>query len=329
MEVGYPNYWGSLLIFKHRAPDWDLDKYLNIGEKYLDGYEEEVRQKVYETIQIFSVTEGGIQIGMLAKMIGLDRSNLDKYLKRLISSSLITKGNGFQGKYMAVKDPSTDPLLMVDLFAKDFVLKMLHNQTNLSFGHNQPGDILEKIIFEFSNLIGSYIIYTIIQGTNPDNYERLSPQLQDTLSGKCVSRAITKVIPDLVYRFIDHLEMANVKRPLGSAEFAKQKPMQPNLLFDIETTSSLLRAFSNIYPLLSKEFEKIRSSKGPYTALELYKNRLRMSAEIAEKKQNCKHLYNRAIKTISGIYLKKCSKCDDEQIVKKLDARGKKARSET
>ena len=62
-------------------------------------------------------------------------------------------------------------------------------------------DIMEYKQFEFANRIGAFVIYTIIQAMNPDNFSKSSPAIQNQLSQEYIEQSISKITATLAQRF--------------------------------------------------------------------------------------------------------------------------------
>lgn len=107
--------------------------------------------------------------------------------------------------------------------------------------------IAEKLIFEFSNLIGSFVVYSLIQAMNSDNYRGFSPKIQNEISNNYINKAISHIIWALIPRFKDF-----INKPFGHVSMTtNEKEIKLKYFFTIEKIIKLLKAFKKIYPFLT------------------------------------------------------------------------------
>ena len=65
-------------------------------------------------------------------------------------------------------------------------------------------DEIEHALFEFSNRVGAFITYALIQAMNPDNNKMsLSTKGQDEIVKKWAQNSISRILPFLVKNFND------------------------------------------------------------------------------------------------------------------------------
>jgi hypothetical protein len=148
-------------------------------------------------------------------------------------------------------------LLNATLFGDDFRFRLLDKKQDLVLCHQIITDFnlgkqidctsyislykpmftrkhkLEHTIFEFSNRIGAFITYALIQAMNPDNNKTsLSTKGQDEIVKKWAQNSIYNVLPflvkdinDVVYRTIDQY-------PRGYEEQVKFMDRRPRFVLD-------------------------------------------------------------------------------------------------
>jgi hypothetical protein len=143
---------------------------------------------------------------------------------------------------------------------------------NLFTGNTQ----LEKTLFEFSNLIGAFIAYVLIQAMNPgnrrlignlkDKNENTSKKLLGSLESKTDQHAkkwtrdaITTVIPYLLWDFRTSIHKRLGSYPKNFDEKVKYF-WKPDLVFDRETARKAKSALARLYPFLNYELDDILRS---------------------------------------------------------------------
>ena len=202
-------------------------------------------------------------------------------------------------------DPTIDYLYKIDFssWKRFFESKFTEN------------DIVEKVLFELSNRIGSFIIYLLLFSMNPNNHSKRSSRETYKVVEKMVKTGISEVIPFLVPNFrdfINRLFAIYQKDKDSSTIYLDEHP-----IFEKTVIKKLIEAFDNIYPRMTFELEKIvdirpmfgEVLKGKPTAIERYRQDRAAFYEILKKQQTCEHEYGKPIKTIYGFIGQQCKKC--------------------
>ena len=161
----------------------------------------------------------GISHGELAKIIKKDRKNLRIYTKRLTDRKIIRRESGPHGKYH-VTNPYGRTWYSAYLFGNLIKERILPDECNLVLtnkGEKIPENMdfvtytsyfrprftsdseLQRVLFEFSNMIGAFVLYILIQGLNPANNRIIESQKyveQDQLVQEWVKTTLSEVIGD-------------------------------------------------------------------------------------------------------------------------------------
>ncbi len=295
---------------------------------YLKKHFEEKEKGIFEIIQASGI-KGGISHNRLAFVADLDRKALRPYTKSLIKKGLVKKGEGLHGKYLPAQESYKDPLLSATLFGEDFRWKMLQKEDLITTTKVQDYPVfvdyfgiyskyfeprftskhrIERMIFEFSNRIGAFITYSLIQAMNPvNNDSTLPPRDQDRIAKEWVRKAIEAVMPYLVSQFRDSIYKGIDKYPSGYKAGVWYMKQGPKFVFEEKIVNRLLKAFDNLYPLIGQLFKE--TIKDLPRLLELHKKELENMYQRWEEQQACQHNYGKPTMTIFGYYGKQCSKC--------------------
>ena len=177
-------------------------------------------------------------------------------------------------------------------------------------------DNLEKMLFEFSNRIGSFITYLMIYAMNSDNYnksnnnELLSGKTNDEISKEVIKKGILSILPFLLEFFKDMYDKRTGKYPYFKdieiqKEYFRKSPKY--IIQENKSIISLLNAFKKLYPLMSYGFEKIMPEQNRYlfkdflseepSGIEGYKKYMKDFYELLRKQETCKHDYEKKSKT--------------------------------
>src|SRR6266498_1456083 len=106
-------------------PSSEIDSELKIKL----GTESDVeRHKIiveYKIMNVLINNPNGIRTLEIAKMVGIDRSNIASYLNKLVKTGFVKKGSGLQGKYYPTDKISKNLLLSSQFIGELFVSKLL------------------------------------------------------------------------------------------------------------------------------------------------------------------------------------------------------------
>jgi hypothetical protein len=308
--------------------------------KLLNKYRQETENKIFEIVRIYSLRDG-ISHQELADKMELHRTNLQPYTDSLMEKNKISRKNK-KSKYFVTQDIFKDPILNASIFADTVRFKLLKNtdkflilNEDISFifsnDHQdkeyfknfityknffQPNftknQNLEKMLFEFSNRIGSFITYLLIYSMNFNKMNRESVELTDKEKDEIIQRMVEEGITNLI-PYLPHFFKDTVNKALGNfPRFNFEKRLEyfkknPKLVFDPDINNKLIDAFTKLYPLMSYEFEKIlpqqfrliygKELKGWVSAIEEHKKYLNEFHEKLREQRTCKHEYIKKSKT--------------------------------
>jgi hypothetical protein len=233
----------------------------------------------------------GISHQDLADRVGLDRKNLRPYIKRLKSRKMITRAPGKQGKYFPTTIVYQDALLTASLFGELAILRLLNvgnyvvpkenastysDYFSLKFTEDSG---LERALFEFSNKIGAFIIYVLIQAMNPRNGYIIKSEEKDldrdALVQEWVKNAILSIIPLLLVKFKDTIfsDLDSVMPPDLDPKKINDVIMdylfeKPLFQLKAKTIAELGQKFQALYPIVKYRLDQIL--EGLPTAIENY-----------------------------------------------------------
>jgi hypothetical protein len=300
--------------------------------KYLEPYATEKENAILEVVRIHGI-KGGILHNQLAHIADLDRKSLRKYTRHLMKDGKIRK-DGIHGKYFPTEEAYKDPLLNATLFGDDFRFRLLDKQQDLALYNQIITDVeqekqidcttctslykpmftsedgIERALFEFSNRIGAFILYALIQAMNPDNNKMsLSARGQDEIVKKWAENSISCILPFLVKDFNDFVYWAIGQYPRGTDERVKFMNKSPRFVLDKSIISRLLTAFGRLYPRLRYEFDKMITELPE--ASENYKIYMEELHKKWKQQEICEHVYKKPpTMRLYGYYGKQCSKCE-------------------
>jgi predicted transcriptional regulator len=314
-----------------RHKDWNWFEYRRKKENYLDEYRQEKMNTILEIIRIYGM-RGGISHDRLSKEVYLDPKNLGPYIKELIKEGLAKKDKGLRGKYFPTEEAYKDQLLNAYLFGNNFRRNILQKDRVITTDRKVEYIIpfpphcrdftiyrhyfepkfderseLEHNLFEFSNKIGAFITYFLIQIMDVDRIKLTSNRSTDFLLEELVRKAVSTIIPYVMSIFKDSVYKSAGKYPLTHEDKVKYLEKKPRYVFEKDTIRELRRSFVRIYPLMSYEFEKIDESLSD--ELESFKEHLKYMRKKWKRQEVCKHEYNLPVMTIHGYCGKQCNKC--------------------
>lgn len=338
----HPKWWGIEIMKGEDKWKKLIQKKLSAARvKALEPYTTEKESRILEVIRNHGI-KGGISHNQLAQIVDLDRKSLRRYTQPLLGDKKIRR-DGTHGKYFPTEEAYKDPLLKATLFGDDFRFKLLDEKKGLvlcdqiieDYEINRVVDCttysslykpmfttedeIEQTLFEFSNRVGAFITYALIQAMNPENNKMLlSTRGQDEIVKKWAQNSISRILPFLVKNFNDFVYIAIGQYPRGYDEQVKFMDKSPRFVLDGSTISKLLTAFRRLYPRLGYEFDKMIMNLPE--ALDNYKKFIEEMREKRKQQQSCEHVYKEpATMTLYGYYGKQCSKCHYIKRVKNPD----------
>ena len=166
---------------------------------------------------------------------------------------------------------------------------------------------LEHSLFEFSNKIGGFITYFLIQIMDVNRIKLTSNRSTDFLLEEMARKAVSTIIPYAMSVFKDSVYKSVGKYPLTYEDKIKYLEKKPRYIFEKDIIKELRRSFVHIYPLMSYEFEKIDERLS--NELASFKEHLKYMHKKWKEQEACKHEYNVPVMTIHGYCDKQCNKC--------------------
>jgi|GEM_PF-6879543 predicted transcriptional regulator len=311
--------------------DWNLIEYRRKKKNYLDEYRKEKKNAILEIIRIYGM-RGGVSHNQLSKEVNLDPKNLGPYIKELIKEGLVKKGKGLRGKYSPTEEAFEDQLLNAYLFANNFRRTILRKDLVVTtykkveyiipfpsrcrdftiyryyfepkFDENSE---LEHSLFEFSNKIGAFVTYFLIQIMDANRTKLTSNRSTDFLLEEMVRKAVSTIIPYAMSVFRDSVYKSVGEYPLTYEDKIKYLEKRPRYILEKDTINELRRSFVHIYPLMAYELEKIDERLS--NELSSFKEHLKYMHKKWKEQEVCKHEYNVPAMTIHGYCGKQCNKC--------------------
>jgi Winged helix-turn-helix DNA-binding len=256
----------------------------------------------------------GISHKDLADTVGLDRKNLRRYTKRLMKRNLITRASGKQGKYFPIADVYQDATLGANFFSEISMSKILpvenytvpndYDSTYSKYFHpkftEESG--LARTLFEFSNKIGAFITYILIQAMNPKNEHTINSKEKDidkdALVQEWIEIAISSIIRFLPQQFKDSIGCDLVVNSFFPLDLDRKKIedriadyilKRPQFHLNDNFVYELSQAFKELYPLIKYQLDEVLE-KLPL-AVDNYKVREDHYHEMARIQNTCKHEY--------------------------------------
>jgi predicted transcriptional regulator len=314
-----------------RHTDWNRFEYRRRKEDYLKEYKKEMKNIILEIIMIYGM-RGGISQGQLSKEADLDPKNLRRYITELIKEGLVKKSKGLQGKYFPTEDVFNDQLLNAYLFANNFRKNILGKElvitTDRKVEYTIPlpslcrdftiyrryfepnfdeGSEPEHGLFEFSNKIGAFVTYFLIQIMDANRTKLASNRSTDYILKEMLRKAVLTIIPYVMSVFKDSVYKSVGKYPFNHEDKIRHLEKRPRYIFEEDIIEELRRSFVHIYPLMSHELEKIDEKLS--NELAAFKEHLKYMRKKWKEQEVCKHEYNVPVMTIYGYCGKQCNKC--------------------
>ena len=264
-----------------------------------------MKNNILDIINSCTIHNEGILVKVVAKLVNLSDKSITHYIKELKEEGKI-KTSEKTGRLVSTSEIFKDPIVNSEIFGYYFKTKLLNNNksnkntiilnpnteywytdnndetkyftfSNELFEPNfTENDILEEMLFEFSNRIGSFITYLIIYAMNPDNYDEqknnksLSGKTKDEIAKEIINKGILSITPFLASFFRDMYDKRTGKYPYVTREedfetkkeYLSRSPQY--IINEKESILALISAFTRLYPLMSYEFEKIMPEQHRY-----------------------------------------------------------------
>jgi predicted transcriptional regulator len=258
---------------------------------------------------LISSEDQGMHHSQIAEYIGIDRKTLRPYMKRLMEKHLVTREPGRHGKYFPTTKRHRGTSISADILAESFKERFLEYNTFILdspyFERRIPDDEfeLEDALFNFSNIVGGWITYMLIQSMNPAN--KLTNHTKDITEKNIIVQtwiedAISLIQPYLLFSFNYYINLfldtlyiraSSQKGGVGDSKNINEVFLdfifnRRLLVVDDEIASELNGAFSNLYPNLSCELEKTRAELPILVKHEI--DEMNRSAEKIRRQKMCK-----------------------------------------
>jgi Winged helix-turn-helix DNA-binding len=315
--------------------DWDYTENRKNSD-YLRGYREEKEQEILGKIYFFALN-GGISKSDLAKEVRLDVKTVWRYITRLKAKRLVKKSEGLRGKYLPTE--SIDPLSKADLLGDSFRRKVLFSdkflvstEDRVEFPFRQcidftiykryfeprfgETDLLEKILFEFSNRIGAYVTYILMWAMSPENNDISKFEHKDELVKKLVKNAVLRIIPAVILQFKDSVFKGISQYPTDFDAKVRYMNESPSYLLSKETVDQVKKAILHLYPRIYYELQLMTENLSKeLTAKKRFEEELEYERQIRKR---CLHKWGPPKMIKKGSYYKKCVSCGFPQQINKF-----------
>jgi hypothetical protein len=227
--------------------------------------------KILNVILIYP--EIGISHQKLAEIVKIDRKSLRKYTKWLIEKGLIRR-EGKHGNYFPTSKSKGGTYASADTLCRQFVkmvfdwddywqgqatsipqaLKEVTSQYISPRQKTVAGDInLERILFDFSNTIGGFITYILIQLVNPSI--KIEKHVHDLEEESLVKQ---KWVGDVMSVLSEHLLNIFIEQTWYHPTNFPQDPRKYTYFGDL--TSSFFLAYPELYKKLEILMRKLPES---------------------------------------------------------------------
>jgi hypothetical protein len=293
-----------------------------------------VRKKERHIVNVvLSYSDTGIPHGELAYIIRIGRKNLRPYMKRLINKRLVKRGSGKQGRYFPAIKAHRGISITADLLTKyfderilsqedEFIIDSPYFKKNIDYDKSE----LEEVLLNFSNIIGGFITYMLIQSMNAAN--KIADNIKDNVEKDItvedwVEDAISLLRPSLLpfFKFMIFPFLQTVAGNVDKMDGGPDKPENlgkvlmnysfkpPLYTLDDEIIHELVVAFSNLYPNLSDELEKTRTELPRLLANEI--NHMEYIAAKHKQQKVCRHDYTTLARNPYGKFgnIRHCCEC--------------------
>jgi DNA-binding MarR family transcriptional regulator len=262
--------------------------------------------------------DDGISHGALATIIRIDRKNLRGYTKRLIDKGLVTRLPGRHGRYYPTTKARRTRILSTHILSEFFVSKILGFDTIQLpqdvmdiplLDRNSEDYFLEHALLTFSNGLGGFLTYVLIQAMNPANKltegSKNSVE-QDVMVQTWLEDLISMIVPSLIRGF--KYWIGSGLYFLGDDIPPNATPSELNKLYDKEAQLflkflynrpyatidqrlifQLNVAFHKLFPKLHSKLEKIMHELPKLT--EQKKDHLKYLGYKNTQRETCSHKY--------------------------------------
>jgi DNA-binding MarR family transcriptional regulator len=317
-----------------RSKDWSLPR---------EDLEKRIMNRIMKILMSFQ--NEGMFHNQLAEYIEIDRKTLRRYMKRLIEMHLVTREPGKHGKYYPTTKRHRGTSISAEILAESFkerFLAPLNEKFREEFVLDSPHFKrlmpssefeLEDALFNFSNIVGGWITYILIQSINPAN--KLTAHIKDTTEKNLIIQswtedAISLIQPYLLSFFNYYIypslktlykRVSNRRGGFNNQENENEVffdfLFRRQFLLDDEIACELNDAFSNLYPNLSCELEKTRAELPILVKHEI--DEMNRYAEKIRRQKLCK-LHEFILEDDYDKYrILKCKRCEKRKREEKIN----------
>jgi hypothetical protein len=257
-------------------------KWIDYGKEEPDFRRQHDTRRTEDRIMelITANRKNGIAHQELARIIRINRKNLGKYMSRLIARGLVLRGSGLQGKYYPAIKEYRETSISAEILGQvlaSTILEEIDLKIKSPFFRRTEQEI-GNAMFVFSNKVGAIITYILIQAMNPlnkfgGNTKNLAERdlnvetwIDDVITTlrpallQSIKRHVGPYLESLDYGVVNSDGLINYDHDKSVGAFAEYLYVsRPHYELSDTIISELMRAFSMVYPNLSKRFERIRS----------------------------------------------------------------------
>jgi len=250
-------------------------------------------------------------------------------MNRLIHRGLVTRGKGSHGLYFPTTKARRGISLTADVLTNSFVSSILDNDNFVmdvpSWNKENNNTELGHALLSLSNILGGFIVYTLIQSMNPENKITQTSRnviekdfavqawLEDALS--ILLENILSHFKERVFLYLEGID-DDIRQNASESEifdkagteYVKFFDKRPFFTLDQRIISELINCFSQLFPNLSHDLEKIRSEVPKLLAQEI--NHMRYIEERVKVQKTCKHKYQQLLNQLyDSDKFEHCRKC--------------------
>jgi len=327
-------------------------------KKSIENYTNERKEEAYKIIRESSES-GGLTLKRFAELMGLSRERAYVYTRLLLKENKIKKNE--KRKWVVTDESIYDLTVKAEFLGAMFSSLLEKSDFNVlnesSIGHHiinqvpskevdpvhkedfltykklfepkfSEHDQLEKILFEFSNQIGSFIVYSMIYCMNHEGLSKLDTRFEKEMTVLKTFQKSLSILPSLLPRFRDFLDRFYGLFPKDLDQKTEYfKTNSDAYYLDGNILSKLLLAFFKLYPLMTYEFEKVLDERYFFkdnfkenpSSYEHYKKRIMAYNIWLENQEKCKHMYEEKPRG-----LQQCKLCGFVSRIKKPGPRYKR-----
>lgn len=169
-------------------------------------------------------------------------------------------------------------------------------------------DDIEKFLFEFSNRVGAFLVYTILTSMHPNNelFKKVNVNKRDKIVTEWINSSISSIVLDMIKHYFNEEAYKSLKKyPIGYEEKLKFMNKKSKYTFEKENAKLLMNGFARLYPSVFERLEDIRMN-----LINAINSNQIFEKEVIEKWNNCNHEFVGEPKNTLYGYGKICKKCN-------------------